>query len=190
MEAFHEVEQLYEIKSFTRKVVLDWKNHKGWAPKSASLRLDKAMFDWIIELTDCLSIWESKGDQLTDGELILAYTNLGSLVENWLKLFYCIHYKDYQKNPILKGNKTVEPGKTMLQQLKEFSIGKLWEKGDHWYIWVEKIQQRRNSIHAFNYRNIGDSQDFFEDLKKYKTFIEFVNNRFPPAPSEAEYYFY
>jgi len=179
------MEQLSEIKTFTDKIVADWKNHDGWAPKSVSLKLDKAMFDWIIDLTDCLGIWVDKRKHLSDGELILAYTNFGSLVENWLKLFYCIYYESYKENPIKRGSNIIEPNKTMLQSLKEFSVGKLWEKDDDWYNWIEHIQHRRNSIHSFNYRDIGDTQAFFEDLKKYKEFIEFVNNHFPPAPSEA-----
>jgi len=56
------------------------------------------MLDWMSQLTQCLSIWIDKGLDMTDGELILARTNLGSIVECWLKFFYYVYYDDYQKN--------------------------------------------------------------------------------------------
>ncbi|EDN7351013.1 hypothetical protein F3286_00060 [Listeria monocytogenes] len=182
------MEQLETIIIFTNKVLKDWDNSSGWAPESVSLKLNDAMLDWMIELTDCLSIWTTKEDLLTEGELILAYTNLGSLVESWLKLFYCIYYEDYKINPKRQRGTLVEPNDMMFQSLKEFSTGKLWEKNDNWFNWIEKIQQRRNAIHSFNYRDIGTQDEFFEDIEKFNEFIHLINDRFPPAPSEAHEY--
>ena len=34
----------------------------------------------------------------SDGDLILAWANLGTLVEGQLKLFLCVYYEDYMKD--------------------------------------------------------------------------------------------
>lgn len=180
--------QLESIIIFTNKVLKDWENSSGWAPESVTLKLNVAMFDWMIELTDCLRIWTSKGVSLTNGELILAYTNLGSLIESWLKLFYCIYYEDYKLYPKKQRGQVVEPNNMMFQSLKEFSTGKLWEKNDDWFNWIEKIQQKRNAIHSFNYRDIGTQDEFLKDIEIFNEFIHLVNDRFPPLPSEAHEY--
>lgn len=88
---------------------------------------------------------------MTEGELILAWTNLGTIMESWLKIFYCVYYEDYLKNPKKdKKNKIAEPDDMTIESLKSYSIGILWNnKKSEWYCWVEKVQQRRNAIHSF-----------------------------------------
>lgn len=79
----------------TKNTALLWKNVHGIATEATAQKLDIAMLDWMSSLTDALQIWIDKGCSMTDGELILARTNLGALVESWLKLFYCVFYEDY-----------------------------------------------------------------------------------------------
>ena len=119
----------YEIlKIQTTNTSLVWKNIHGIATESTARKLDIAMLDWISSLTDTLQIWIDKGLSMTDGELILARTNLGALVESWLKLFYCVFYEDYLRNPkVDKKGTIVEPETMSFELLKVFSVGKLWE---------------------------------------------------------------
>ena len=63
----------------------------------------------MSELTDTLKIWIDKGSTMTEGELILARTNMGALVESWIKFFYCVYYEDYMKIPLTQNKK----GKTI-----------------------------------------------------------------------------
>ena len=109
----------------------------------------------MSELTDTLKIWIDKGSTMTEGELILARTNMGALVESWLKFFYCVYYEDYMKNPLTQNKKgktiTVEPNNMRFEDLKNFSKGILWDDDkDPLYVWVDKIQHYRNAVHAFN----------------------------------------
>ena len=83
------------LKNYTKNTALLWKQSRGIATDDVADKMDAAMLDWMVELTDCLGIWIEKGLQMTDGELILADTNIGALVESWLKFFYCVHYQDY-----------------------------------------------------------------------------------------------
>lgn len=158
-------------------------------PNSVADKMDNAMLNWITELTETLSIWIHKGIHLTDGELILAKTNLGALTECWLKFFYCVYYEDYLKNPKLNTKGViVEPNKMSFESLKLFSVGILWEKGDSNYLWVEKVQHQRNSIHAFNYRNIGTPKEFIDDVEKLYKFVDSLTMRLPPVEDFIETY--
>lgn len=179
-----------DICKLTRKTMTEWENAFGYAPYSAACKIDEAMLTWIIQLTDCLKIWTGKGATMTDGELILAKTNLGALIENWLKFFYCVYYEDYLRNPLTKNNGyIVEPNNMRFEQLKIFSRGRLWEQGHSWDIWVEKMQQHRNAIHAFNFRDIGTSIDFLKNVDEFYSFIELIDKRLPDSPNSARVYY-
>ena len=125
----------YEIvKKHTNNMSILWKECRGIAPDSVADKMDDAMLMWRVELTETLSIWIERGNCLTDGELILARTNMGALVESWLKFFYCAFYEDYMKNPKIERGKIIEPNKLSFEQLKEFSVGILWkDKSDSMY---------------------------------------------------------
>jgi len=165
------------INSRSKKVFSFWKNAEGWAPQSAASKLSVARLDWLEELTECLQIWHDKSLTLTNGELLLAWANLGALVEGWLKLFYCIYYEDYIREPLERKGIPIEPNDLSFESLKQFSREKLWDKNSEWDKWVDYIQGKRNAIHAFNTRDIGTAFDFLESLKQFNRFIEKINSR-------------
>lgn len=116
---------------------------------------------------------------MTDGELILARTNMGALVESWLKLFYCVYYEDYMKNPLTQNKEgktiTVEPNNMRFEDLKNFSKGILWDDDkDPLYVWVDKIQHYRNAVHALNYRNIGTAIEFMADMEEFYKYVNHI----------------
>ena len=146
-------------------------------------------YGYIIELTDTLKIWIDKGILMTDGELILARTNMGALVESWLKFFYCVFYEDYVKNPQMAKGKMIEPNNMKFDALKTFSTGILWDDtSSPMYMWVDKIQHYRNAVHAFNYRDIGTAIEFMSDLDEFYKFVEHILNRIPPIEDYVSYY--
>lgn len=178
------------LKIKTKNAALLWKDVHGIAPEDAALKLDDAMLDWQSELTKTLEIWINKGLSMTDGELILARANLGAVVESWLKLFYCVYYDDYCKDPITNGKgKMVEPEKAYFENLKEFSVGKLWDDATSAeYIWVDSVQYKRNAIHSFKYRDIGTPQDFLNDVDCLYEFVDNVLSHLPPIDDYIEIY--
>ena len=166
-----------------------WKECRGIAPDSVADKMDDALLRWMVELTETLSIWIERGNCLTDGELILARTNMGALVESWLKFFYCAFYEDYMKNPKIERGKIIEPNKLSFEQLKEFSVGILWkDKSDSMYKWVDKIQHYRNAIHAFNYRDIGTAIEFINDMDIFYDYVEMILKKIPSVEDYLEYY--
>lgn len=180
----------YEIvKKHTNDMSILWKECRGIAPDSVADKMDDAMLRWMVELTETLSIWIERGNCLTDGELILARTNMGALVESWLKFFYCAFYEDYMKNPKIERGKIIEPNKLSFEQLKEFSVGILWkDKSDSMYKWVDKIQHYRNAIHAFNYRDIGTAIEFINDMDIFYDYVEMILKKIPSVEDYLEYY--
>lgn len=182
------------LKGQTNNVTLVWKELRGFAPASVADKMDGAMLRWMSELTDTLGIWMERGSTMTDGELILARTNMGALVESWLKFFYCVYYEDYIQHPkIVKnrkgGNVVIEPEKMNFETLKQFGIGILWEdREDAMYKWINKIQSYRNAIHAFQYRDIGSPQGFMDDMESFYAFVEAIVSRLPPVEDFHESY--
>lgn len=55
-----------------------WKDAHGWAPIEAAELLNKSMLEWQSSLAEQLSAWRGC---LSDGQLILAWANVGALVE-------------------------------------------------------------------------------------------------------------
>lgn len=100
---------LRHIQILTKDITDSWSESRGIAPDSVADKVDTAMFDWMNDLTGTLGIWIDKGLDMTDGELILAHANLGSLVECWLRFFYCAFYEDYVRNPYMKMEKASIP---------------------------------------------------------------------------------
>ena len=181
----------YEVlKIQTMNMALIWKDIHGIATEATAQKLDIAMLDWMSSLTDALQIWINKGCFMTDGELILARTNLGALVESWLKLFYCVFYEDYLRNPQTdRKGVMVEPETMSFEILKNFSLGKLWDdRQDKEYLWVDKVQHYRNAIHAFNYRDIGTAIEFINDMDIFYDYVEMILKKIPSVEDYLEYY--
>ena len=142
-----------EIKIRTKNNEILWKNIHGIATEDTANIMDKAMLNWLTELTNTLEIWINKGLNLTTGELILARTNLGSIVEFWLRHFYTAYYEDYQNNPITNKNNVAKNAQkdASFDELKKFSTGILWKDDtDPMYKWVDSIQHKRNLLQAGN----------------------------------------
>ncbi len=68
-------------------VANDWKNLTGWAPANAAALLDASRLDWLASLAHTLRLWTTTkpNQEEHDGQLILAWANLGSLLEGTMK---------------------------------------------------------------------------------------------------------
>lgn len=181
-------EDFKTIVDATNRTIRTWKRARGAAPEEVSDKLETAMLDWISSLTTTLDIWLSKGPDMTEGELILARANMGSLVESWLKFFFCVYLDDYRQDPIKKWGRELDPDNEQLgfEELKQHSRGILWNKGDETDRWVGKAQRYRNAIHSFHYRKIGTPEEFIADISSFRDFIEAICLRLPPLEDYLE----
>ena len=159
-----------------------WSNPEGWAPIEAAGLLSKSRLDWQLSLSYYLRNWVEKSYKDSDfGSLIMAWVNLGSLLEGTLKLLLSVFYTDYlhDADVIFKRRQIQDPDCLELEPLRCFFNSKIWNGTDNWNDWVQHIQQKRNAIHAFKNRNIGTFDEFYDDLKHYLEFLRYINNKLP-----------
>ena len=91
LEFSHE-ELCDRIEKLTTRMMDFWKSAHGWAPIEAAGLLNKSMLEWQASLSSSLRMWLCSS---SDGDLILAWANIGALVEGHLKLFLSVWYNDY-----------------------------------------------------------------------------------------------
>jgi hypothetical protein len=154
-----------------------WKDAYGWAPVEAAAMLENARLDWLPSLASTLRHWSTDKD-LSAGELILAWANLGSLLEGSLKLFLSVHLGDYEKDAdmvVALGIKTKKgdaktPDELMLDQILKFCRKrKILTPGELEFI--ELLRDRRNTIHAFKNKELGTTAEFRESVTTYLIFL-------------------
>lgn len=165
------------IATLTRSIMDFWSDG-GWAQGTAAALLDKSMLQWQASLAESLSRWPNTG---SDGDLILAWTNLGALVEGQLKLFLCVYYEDYEKDVkgIRRRGQRIDPDGSQLEELRQFFVARIWDVGVNWNPYVELIQQRRNAVHAFKRRDIGSLAEWINALRLHLTFVRDVGGGLP-----------
>ena len=154
---------------------------KDWAPLEAAELLSRSRLDWQVSLSRSLNRWISEPIATDDyGSQILAWVNLGSLVEGTLKLFLSVWYKDYLADieAIKKRAKLVEPDVLELELLRQFFTKKnIWDK--EWDEWILDVQKKRNAIHAYKDRDLGNYDDYLKCLRKYLELLRLINGRLP-----------
>ena len=160
-----------------------WIKADGWAPIEAARLLSKSRLDWQVSLSSCVKIWivEPHPDD-ESGHLILAWANLGSLVEGTMKLFLSVYYHVYKNDveAIKTKGELIDPDSLQLEHMRQFFRKRIWRIGDEdWDTWILKIQQRRNAVHAFKNRDIGTFDEFFVDVQRYLEFLRYINDRLP-----------
>lgn len=174
------------ICSLTTRMMGFWENAHGWAPIEAANLLNRSMLNWQSSLSASLHNWLGTS---SDGDLILAWANLGALVEGQLKLFLSVYYEDYRAdvNAIRDRNGNLQdPGGCTLEPLRQFFVKNIWTVGEDWNQYVEHIQQRRNAIHAFTARDIGSFDDWNVKLRRHLSFVREMNRRLPYPDSGYE----
>ncbi len=180
MDPFTVVDKIIEANLWLANF---WSHSYGWAPNRAADLMSASRLDRQVSLSRTLKLWIGNiNHELTDGELILAWANLGTLIEGTLKLFCSIYYEDYRKDiRAVKDKKTgdiIDPDTISLEQLKVIchnSAG--FEK--KWFDFIDLVQRRRNAIHAYQDKDIGDTKEFYKCLEKYPYFIERIQCRIP-----------
>lgn len=162
-----------------------WGSSHGWAPKDAADLMSKSRLDWQVELSKTLKLWDFQ--ETEHGQLILAWANLGALIEGTLKLFLAVFYLDYLKDDekLMSKGKVVDPDSLVFEKLKQF-YRKKELLDDKWFPYLDLVQQRRNAIHAFKDRPIGSKVEFEECVANYLELLTVINNMLPYPDSMYE----
>lgn len=186
-----------EVMSRTQKLNAQlakfWSECEGWAPIEAAGLLGKSRLDWQVSLSGALNIWiRDPANSLTPAELILAWTNLGSLIEGSIKLFLSVYYETYKadienlKKANAFNNKKqapLPPDGLGLEKLRSYCTARNLLNDEDMAL-VQLVQKRRNAIHAFQDRPIGDGAEFQKAVRDYLQMLRNIIARLP-YPDDA-----
>ncbi len=176
-----------EIIKLNENICDFWSSAHGWAPTDAAELLAKSRLDRQVSLSYCLRIWlDAPRDNDFEGRLILAWVNLGSLLEGTMKFFLSVYEADYSKSPKMRKKRNSEPepispDELKLEMLKQVFSKEIWtdSQKQSFCSLVDRIQERRNAIHAYKDKYIGIFEDFFEDLSGYLDLLEELEGQVP-----------
>ncbi|PEZ01342.1 hypothetical protein CN326_21565 [Bacillus sp. AFS018417] len=175
------VDKIVELNEYIQSF---WSKAQGWAPIDAANLLSKSRLDWLVSLSYSLYKWENDPEQEAKyGDLILAWSNLGAIVEGSMKFFLSVFYENYKidSNAITQWGQQVDPDGAMFNGLKNFFEKSVWsdverqDKND----WLTMIQGKRNAIHAYRDRQIDNFDFFRKQVKNYLSFLIDLLERVP-----------
>lgn len=179
-------EVISRIESLNEGLREFWSQSHGWAPADAAELMSKSRLDWQVSLSRSLKHWAVEPpDSIEDGDLILGWANLGSLIEGTVKLFLAVYYEDYKNDldtlkqtPAWKKGKLLDPDGLMLEALIQYvSKAKLFPSDE--LALLKLVQARRNAIHAFKDRPIGTGSEFHAAVREYLGMLRSTANRLP-----------
>lgn len=150
----------------------DFWGNGGWASGDAAKLLRESRLDRQVELSRTLAIWlEPPTEHDSEGRLILAWANLGTLVEGTMKWFLCVFANDYANAPELdrKGNR-VEPDDIWFANLCRYFNRQVGQTPEFDRL-CSRIRKRRNAIHAYTDRPIGTWAEWNECVIDYRRFL-------------------
>jgi hypothetical protein len=157
---------------------------RGWAPRETSELLERNSLRRLLALARTLPSWLDSSMQ-SDGHLTLAWASLGALLEGSMRFFLCVYEPNYSQDPVAHYGKTLAPDKLNLEFLRQFfSRANVWmsddaEERDRY---VLSVQKRRNAIHAYQGRDIGTFDEFWESVQEYGQLIADLASRLPELP--------
>lgn len=181
-----EVEDIVAIQSGLAKF---WRDAHGWAPPDGAALLASARLDRVGSLAASLRRW-NEPDLLADGDLILAWANLGSILESSLRLFLGVYITDYnnsaddliaisavqRRGP--NAGQHYPPDELQFEKIRQLIERRKIFSADDCEL-IALIQSRRNAIHSFAHREIGDAAEFRATVARYRLFIADLATRMP-----------
>lgn len=185
-----EEDAITEVLNVTNNILVEWHNKALIiAPEETKEILSSAQINWMRSLTDELIKYaKDSGSDFSDGKLILANTTLGSMVENWLKYFFAVYFKDYvgtdtnihkKYNKKTKKHQLIFPENLSLEKLRQ--LAKITWVSSEISDFIRDIQSKRNLIHSFNGESstLGNTKEFYANFILYNQFLKEINDRLP-----------
>ena len=163
----------------------------GWAGRNAAELLEASRMDRLVSLSHSLRLWTQPcSDEDKEGRLILAWANLGILVEGTMNWFLCVWEGSYSQTPMqTKRGIDLEPNRLRFEELCRFFREHVWVAAQvvEWDSWLTMVRERRNAVHAFNHREIGDWDEFLQAVIRYHDFVTDLHSQVPYPDSSCYY---
>lgn len=179
-------EVIDRIERLNTQLAAFWSKSDGWAPAHVAGLLGKSRLDWQVSLSGTLRLWV-KDTEATAGELILAWANLGSLLEGSIKLLLSVYYEIFEADVenLKKANAfdhkkgtAHSPDGLTLEPLRKYCAAKEIFQAEYLML-IDTVQQRRNAIHAFKDRPIGDMAELVKAVRSYLGLLREIVRRLP-----------
>lgn len=155
----------------------------GWSPRETAELLENSRMDRLLSLSHSLRLWtEPCAEEDREGRLILAWANLGILVEGTMTWFLCVYEGDYSKQPMkTRTGSDLRPNRLRFEEMCRFFTEHVWIDSQRatWDDWLTTIRNYRNAVHAFNHRDIGDWNEWQKAVVRYHEFIGELDGRVP-----------
>ena len=182
---------LDQIIDLNERIRLFWqKRAGGWAPRKAATMLVNSRLDRLVSLSHNLRLWTQRcSDAEDEGRLILAWANLGILVEGTMTWFLCVWEDAYARNPMQsRKGYDLDANRLSFEEMARFYRRHIWVDGqrDEWNDWLTMVREHRNAVHAFNHRELGTWDDFWQAVIRYHEFIGELDSRVP-YPEAGDY---
>ena len=149
-----------------------------WICNGLLKRDPSARFDRLVSLSGTLRYWAKW--PMTEGELVLAWVNLGVLLEGTLKGFLTIYQHDFVRDVDRhlsvnalhkKGSKAgflKHPGELKPEDLiNYFSAQELLTKDE--IKAARKIRDNRNVVHVLLDKHLGEQAEFVKSVEEYRS---------------------
>lgn len=157
-----------------------WSASHGWAPVSAANLLAEARLDRQTAFAHTLPDYlEPFATESAEAKQILGYVTLRSMSEGALKLFFSVWFEDYQNDPGAirdRRGSLISPEDVTFDRLIAFFTTKF---GSEYQAFLRRVQQRGNSIHHFNDRDIGTQPELIADIREFGEFLLSINDGLP-----------
>jgi hypothetical protein len=180
---------LDQIINLNERIRSFWQERAGgWAPRKAATMLENSRLDRLVSLSHSLRLWTKPcSDAEDEGRLILAWANLGILVEGTMTWFLCVLEDAYARNPMQsRKGYNLEANRLSFEEMTRFYRQHIWVAGDEWDGWTTMVRERRNAVHAFNHRELGTWNEFWQAVIRYHEFIAELDSRVP-YPEAGDY---
>lgn len=164
-----------------------WTEVEGWAPPEAAEMLKQARLERLTALAWSLRRWPSLPQPIDEGDLILAWANLGALVEGALKLMLCVYLKDFLADEKHgqgtgayhgKKKKMLDPDGLRLDVVIAYYEKRALLSKEHLLL-ARTVQNFRNVIHAFKSADLGSYPAFHDAVYGYRSLLREVSKRLP-----------
>jgi hypothetical protein len=117
-----------------------------------------------------------------------SWANLGTLVEGTMKWFLCVYECDYARRRVVtESGRDLAPDELRFLRLCQFFRDHVWmpDGTDGWYSWCDKVRRRRNTVHAYEDRDLGTWDECRRDIQRYRDFLQELEAGVPDPPDES-----
>jgi hypothetical protein len=186
-------EVIRRIITLNKNMTQFWSKAHGWAGQEAADLLSRSRLDWQVSISYRLrDLFQPHSPEEDQAKLIESWARLGTLVENTLKLVFSVYLTDYKKSEVhrFENEKVKDPDGLKFGVLKSIFLDRIGEP-EH-KVWLDKIQDLRNSIHAYKDKELYSWDHYQIELRRYLEFLRYVNSRLPYpddiySPRESEF---